>query len=63
MKQPYTPQDLTGILRGLLQQERYQTNTCIRPLACKSSEMIGVRLHEVDDALTIFAYALRPVCG
>lgn len=47
--------ELTEILRELLQREAYRENCYIRPLAYKSSELIGVRLHGVDDALTIFA--------
>lgn len=50
-----TPQQLTDILTDLLRQENYHETCYIRPLAYKSSEMIGVRLHDVEDALTIFA--------
>lgn len=50
-----TPQYLTNILMTLLRAENYQTNCYIRPLAYKSLEGIGVRLHDVPDALTIFA--------
>ncbi|MEQ8673034.1 MAG: branched-chain amino acid transaminase [Aggregatilineales bacterium] len=50
-----SPQQLTDILLELLRTEAFQENCYIRPLAYKSTEMIGVRLHDVDDALTIFA--------
>lgn len=50
-----SPEDLTDILLELLRTEGFHENCYIRPLAYKSTEMIGVRLHDVDDALTIFA--------
>lgn len=55
MELPYTPADLTNILIELLQTEGYRENTYIRPLAYKSTPMIGVRLHDLDDDLTMFA--------
>ena len=51
----HSPQQLTEILLELLRTEAFEENCYIRPLAYKSTEMIGVRLHDVDDALTIFA--------
>jgi branched-chain amino acid aminotransferase len=52
---PYSAGELTQILGDLLRQENFRQNCYIRPLAYKSSEMIGVRLHEVEDAFTMFA--------
>ncbi len=52
---PYSEAELTDILVELLRTEGYQENCYIRPLAYKSTEMIGVKLHDVDDAVTIFA--------
>ena len=52
---PYTAEELNGILNTLLRAENFRQNCYIRPLAYKSTEMIGVRLHDVDDALTMFA--------
>lgn len=52
---PYTPDELVRILQSLLQQEGFRENVYIRPLAFKSEEKIGVRLHNLADALTIFA--------
>lgn len=51
----YTPEDLLGFLRDLLQAEHYCENCYIRPLAYKSSEAIGVRLHDLESDITIFA--------
>jgi branched-chain amino acid aminotransferase len=55
MDLPYTPADLTNILIELLRTEGYRENTYIRPLAYKSTPIIGVRLHDLDDDLTMFA--------
>jgi len=51
----YSAAELTEILLNLLRKEGYRTNCYVRPLAYKSTEMIGVRLHDVDDAFTMFA--------
>jgi len=51
----YSPADLVSILLELLRTEGLHENCYVRPLAYKSTEMIGVKLHDVDDALTIFA--------
>lgn len=50
-----TPEALNDALTELLRAEGFRENCYIRPLAYKSSELIGVRLHDIDDALTIFA--------
>ncbi|MEM6530818.1 MAG: branched-chain amino acid transaminase [Chloroflexota bacterium] len=55
MEVPQTPEELRDILRDLLRAENYHQNVYIRPLAYKSDEKIGVRLHDIGDALTIFA--------
>jgi branched-chain amino acid aminotransferase len=55
MSLPHTEAELTQILIDLLRTEGYRENVYIRPLAYKSNEMIGVRLHDVDDAVTMFA--------
>jgi branched-chain amino acid aminotransferase len=52
---PYTAEDLVDTLAELLRHEGFRENCYIRPLAYKSTEMIGVRLHDVDDAMTMFA--------
>ena len=55
MKLDFTPESLTAILLDLLHQDGYQQNIYIRPLAYKADEVIGVRLHDLTDELTIFA--------
>jgi branched-chain amino acid aminotransferase len=55
IKLPYTPDELTSILAELLRTEGFHENVYIRPVAYKSTEMIGVRLHDVDDGFTMFS--------
>lgn len=52
---PYSPGELTGILVELLRKEGYRENCYIRPLAYKSFEGIGVKLHDLDDDFTMFS--------
>ena len=51
----YTIEDLENWTVELLRREEYQQDTYIRPLAYKGSLVIGVRLHDLEDDLTIFA--------
>lgn len=55
MELTFTPQELTQILQNLLQTEGFHEDVYIRPIAYKSTEMIGVRLHDVDDDFAMFA--------
>jgi branched-chain amino acid aminotransferase len=50
-----TPESLTDLTLELLRQDAYRQNIYIRPLAYKADEVIGVRLHNLKDELTIFA--------
>jgi len=52
---PYSVDDLVGIAVELLQKCSYREDAYIRPIAYKSSELIGVRLHDLEDAFTVFA--------
>ena len=54
-KLSYTPDELAAITVELVQREGYRQNCYIRPLAYKADEMIGVRLHDLRDAVTIFS--------
>ena len=51
----HTPETLTDLTLELLRQDAYQQDIYIRPLAYKADEAIGVRLHDLQDELTIFA--------
>ncbi len=52
---PYSADDLCKITLELLRAENFRKDVYIRPLAYKANETIGVRLHGLIDALTIFA--------
>jgi branched-chain amino acid aminotransferase len=51
----HTPDSLTNLTLELLRRDAYQQDIYIRPLAYKADEVIGVRLHDLKDELTIFA--------
>jgi branched-chain amino acid aminotransferase len=49
----HTPESLTQITIDLLNMEGYRQDVYVRPLVYKSEEVIGVRLHDLDEALSI----------
>jgi len=51
----HSVEQLNAITLELLRREGYQEDTYIRPLAYKSSQGIGVRLHDLEDGLALFA--------
>lgn len=51
----YTPEGLRDIALELLRTEGYRENCYLRPMIYKSDELIGVRLHDLTDELTMFA--------
>lgn len=55
MEVPYTPQQMADATLELLRRDALREDVYIRPLIFKSSELIGVRLHNLDADLTIFA--------
>src|ERR671934_1657928 len=52
---PYTAEDLVGITVELLRKCGYREDAYVRPIAYKSSPVIGVRLHDLEDSFTMFA--------
>lgn len=52
----HTPESLTQLTLELLRKDNYQQDIYIRSLAYKADETIGVRLHDLKDELTIFAF-------
>jgi branched-chain amino acid aminotransferase len=52
---PYPPERLVEITLELLRRCGYREDCYLRPLAYKSSEVIGVRLHDLESAFTVFA--------
>ena len=56
MHLPYGVDDLVGITTELLERNGYREDIYIRPLAYKSAERVAnLKLHELDDGLTIIA--------
>jgi branched-chain amino acid aminotransferase len=52
---PYTVEQLGDLTLELLRREDFRQDTYIRPLIYKSSEGIGVRLHDLEDSFAMFA--------
>ena len=57
----HTPESLTDIMLELLRVDAYQEDIYIRPLAYKADEQVGVRLHNLTNALA--AVALSSALG
>jgi branched-chain amino acid aminotransferase len=52
---PYSVAELSELTLDVVRRCAYREDTYIRPVAYKSSELIGVRLHDLEDAFTVFA--------
>jgi len=52
---PYSVAELGEVTLEVVRRSGYREDTYIRPVAYKSSELIGVRLHDLEDAFTLFA--------
>jgi len=52
---PYTLQQLCEATLQLMRREGFRTDAYIRPLAYKSGETVGVRLHDLESDCAIFA--------
>ncbi len=52
---PYDVAELQDIALEVLRRCGYREDAYLRPLAFKSSQLIGVRLHDLEDSLTLFA--------
>jgi branched-chain amino acid aminotransferase len=52
---PYAVDELVEITLDLLRRNAYREDVYVRPLAYKSAELIGVRLHDVADGFCLFA--------
>ena len=50
-----TPEGLTDLALQVVRAEGYRRDCYIRPLIYKASEVIGVRLHDLRDELTIYS--------
>jgi len=52
---PHTVDELVEITCEILRRSKFREDAYIRPLAYVSSELIGVRLHDIESAFTMFA--------
>lgn len=55
MEFEHTPESLAEITVDLLRQDGYRRDVYIRPLAYKADEIIGVKLHDLHDEISIVA--------
>jgi len=55
MEFEHSPENLTEITKELLRKEAFQEDVYIRPLVYKADEMIGVKLHDLVDEISIVA--------
>lgn len=60
MELPYSLDELCRITVELVEKCRFEEDTYVRPLAYKSSESLGVRLHNLDADFLIFAFPWGP---
>ncbi|MGH7691859.1 MAG: branched-chain amino acid transaminase [Candidatus Dormibacteria bacterium] len=55
MEVPHSPEELVEITVQLIRRNHFRSDTYVRPLVYKSSEEIGVRLHDLEDGFLIYA--------
>jgi len=55
MEFDHTPQSLAQVSVDLLRADSYRRDVYIRPLAFKSDEVVGVKLHDLHDDLSVVA--------
>jgi branched-chain amino acid aminotransferase len=60
MKLPYTLDELCRITIELIARSGLKENVYLRPLAYKSSESLGVRLHNLEDDFLVFVIPWGP---
>jgi branched-chain amino acid aminotransferase len=60
MEFPYDNEELYSLVTQLVEMSGFQEDVYIRPLVYKSSEVLGVRLHDLEDDLLIFVYPFGP---
>jgi branched-chain amino acid aminotransferase len=59
MKLDHTPDSLTQVTVDLLRLDGHRTDVYIRPLAYKADEIVGVRLHDLTDEISICAIPFK----
>jgi len=57
---PYDDEELYSITTKIVEMSGYREDVYLRPLAYKSSEVLGVRLHDLEDDFLIFIAPFGP---
>ena len=57
---PYSNEELSSTVTKLVEMGEFREDVYIRPLAYKSSEVLGVRLHDLEDDLLMFVAPFGP---
>ena len=57
---PYSDEELQSITTRLVEMCGYGEDVYVRPIAYKSSEVVGVRLHDLEDDFLIFVVPFGP---
>lgn len=57
---PFSDDELVTLTRDLVEKCGFEEDVYVRPLAYKSSEMLGVRLHNLEDDFLIFVTPFGP---
>jgi len=57
---PHTANELCQVTVELIERCGFREDIYVRPLAYKSSEALGVRLHNLEDAFMVFAFPWGP---
>ncbi len=57
---PYSDEELYSLTAKLVEMSEYREDIYIRPLAYKSAEVLGVRLHDLEDDFLIFIAPFGP---
>ncbi len=60
---PHSADELCQLTAELVERSGYYEDVYIRPLAYKSSEIVGVRLHDLEDDFLIIVTTLPPYLG
>ena len=57
---PYTDEELHSLTTKIVEMSGYHEDVYMRPLAYKSSELLGVRLHDLEDDFLIYIAPFGP---
>ncbi len=60
MQFPYDNEELYSLVTQLVEMSGFHEDVYVRPLVYKSSEVLGVRLHDLEDDLLIFVAPFGP---